>query len=92
LYDIHQKKVAECDKRIETVLEQLKATRSTPAKPLPAQQPVFVKALQPFRIAYVSLATRHMQHGQRDSVAARATTSFRRIVHCSNRRPRFVTQ
>jgi hypothetical protein len=37
LYDIHQKKVAECDKRIETVLEQLKATRSTPAKPLPAQ-------------------------------------------------------
>src|SRR6202049_1075654 len=36
LYDIHQKKVAECDKRIETVLEQLKATRPTPAKPLPA--------------------------------------------------------
>ena len=36
LYDIHQKKVAECDKRIETVLEQLKATRATPAKPLPA--------------------------------------------------------
>jgi transposase len=36
LYDIHQKKVAECDKRIETVLKQLKATRPTPAKPLPA--------------------------------------------------------
>jgi len=36
LYDIHQKKVAECDKRIETVLVQLKATRPTPAKPLPA--------------------------------------------------------
>jgi hypothetical protein len=36
LYDIHQKKVAECDKRIETVLEQLKATGPTPAKPLPA--------------------------------------------------------
>jgi hypothetical protein len=34
LYDIHQKKVAECDKRIETVLKQLKATRPTPAKPL----------------------------------------------------------
>jgi transposase len=36
LYDIHQKKVDECDKRIETVLEKLKTTRPTPAKKLPA--------------------------------------------------------
>jgi transposase len=36
LYDVHQVKVAECDKAIEAVLQQLNADRPAPDDPLPA--------------------------------------------------------
>jgi transposase len=36
LYDVHQDKIAECDREIETVLRTLNAERPTPEAPLPA--------------------------------------------------------
>jgi transposase len=36
LYDVHQAKVAECDKAIDAVLQQLNADRPAPDDPLPA--------------------------------------------------------
>jgi transposase len=36
LYDVHQAKIAECDKEIEAVLQQLNADRPAPDDPLPA--------------------------------------------------------
>jgi transposase len=36
LYDVHQAKIAECDKEVEAVLQQLNADRPAPDDPLPA--------------------------------------------------------
>jgi transposase len=36
LYDVHHAKIAECDKEVETVLQQLNADRPAPDDPLPA--------------------------------------------------------